>query len=562
MYVGVTPMMASLTKLTCAELDESKVYTIMFSYDTYNNKYVYIDGNNILYEYKDSQPNDDEKYHFKFVKAETSRDGVQLYRIQPANSTSSYVYNNDNGSNAKISSKSSSYETFDRWFVFVGDGGDQCIMHAQYNDEVGAYVRTKKYWFPSISAESMYLYGSATTYAPDNSKMRIVEVSGLGGNEGGVTPEFTYESLDKPTFKKGGNTTKVAMVELDGENQSGFTYTQGQTTRFNMPQVVAGQTYNLDLTYEMAWGDLAIFQIDKNSNEKKYGYYTCVWEAYASPFAILVEKNRDFMCQELEIPSIESLKAISANDATYLTIPYKITIPENLEAGDIVVVRVMVGKKDGAYNAKDISEGGCLDLVFEVKKSHTLTVGSAGYATLFLDYNAAIPENLEAYTVTEVNDGYAKLNLVEGVLPANTGVIVKASAANYSFDASTEEPTEVTGNLLKGSVGDDYVEGAAYVLGILDGNVGLYSAKLNKNATGGEGNTHFLNNAYKAYLPASALTSNANMLRFDFSGETTGVEEVEVESTVKTIYDLSGRKVSSMSAPGLYIVNGKKVLVK
>ena len=40
------------------------------------------------------------------------------------------------------------------------------------------------------------------------------------------------------------------------------------------------------------------------------------------------------------------------------------------------------------------------------------------------------------------------------------------------------------------------------------------------------------------------------------------VEEVEVESTAKTIYDLSGRKVSSMSAPGLYIVNGKKVLVK
>jgi glucuronoarabinoxylan endo-1,4-beta-xylanase len=222
----------------------------------------------------------------------------------------------------------------------------------------------------------------------------------------------------------------------------------------------------------------------------------------------------------------------------------------------------MVGKKDGAYNAKNIVEGGCLDLVFEVKKSHTLTVGSAGYATLFLDYNAAIPENLEAYTVTEVNDGYAKLNLVEGVLPANTGVIVKASADNYSFDASTEKPTAVTGNLLMGSVGDEYVEGAAYVLGILEGNVGLYSAKLNKNATGGDGNTHFLNNAYKAYLPASALTSNANMLRFDFSGETTGVEEVEVESTAKTIYDLSGRKVSSMSAPGLYIVNGKKVLVK
>ena len=187
-------------------------------------------------------------------------------------------------------------------------------------------------------------------------------------NAGTVIPEFSYETLDKPTFAKGGNTTKVAMIALNGKNQTDFTYTQGETNHFNMPQVEAGKTYSLNLTYEMAWGDLAIYQIDKNNNEKKYGYYTCQWEAYASPFNTLVRDNSVFMCEELGISSLEELEAIASGDNTYLTIPYQITIDENLVPGDIVVVRVMVGKKDnGAYNAKNIDEGGCLDLVFTVK---------------------------------------------------------------------------------------------------------------------------------------------------------------------------------------------------
>ena len=43
----------------------------------------------------------------------------------------------------------------------------------------------------------------------------------------------------------------------------------------------------------------------------------------------------------------------------------------------------------------------------------------------------------------------------------------------------------------------------------------------------------------------------------------TGVEDVKTESgNVKVIYDLQGRKLEQITAPGIYIVNGKKVLVK
>jgi hypothetical protein len=41
-----------------------------------------------------------------------------------------------------------------------------------------------------------------------------------------------------------------------------------------------------------------------------------------------------------------------------------------------------------------------------------------------------------------------------------------------------------------------------------------------------------------------------------------GIEEVGPDTDVKSIYDIQGRKLSEIARPGLYIVNGKKVVVK
>ena len=197
---------------------------------------------------------------------------------------------------------------------------------------------------------------------------------------------------------------------------------------------------------------------------------------------------------------------------------------------------------------------------------YTLTVSDAGYATLFLGFDAAIPAGAEAYIVKEegVNDTYISLTQVTGVLPANTGVIVKASSGSYEFVYSAEAKADVSANLLRGSVSDEYVQGAAYVLGNKEG-VGLYKALLNKNATGGDGDTHFKNNANKAYLPASALTALQNTVAFygfDWEG-TTGIEQITDNREQSTaIYDLTGRRIESITAPGIYIVNGVKKLIR
>ena len=53
------------------------------------------------------------------------------------------------------------------------------------------------------------------------------------------------------------------------------------------------------------------------------------------------------------------------------------------------------------------------------------------------------------------------------------------------------------------------------------------------------------------------------MYSFRFGEATTGVDEMkEQRAESKEIYDLTGRRVEAITAPGIYIVGGKKVLVK
>ncbi len=191
-------------------------------------------------------------------------------------------------------------------------------------------------------------------------------------------------------------------------------------------------------------------------------------------------------------------------------------------------------------------------------KETEVEVSAADYATLYLGQATYIPAGVEVYAVTGIEGNSATMTAVEGVLPANTGVILK-NAGTYTFKTAGATGS-VDGNMLSGSVENTYVEGDAYVLGMIEGKVGLYKAMLNTNAEGGAGTTHFLNNANKAYLPMPN-NAGAQALRFNF-GETTGIEGViEGTNANAVIFDLSGRRVAKMQK-GIYIVNGKKVYVK
>ena len=195
------------------------------------------------------------------------------------------------------------------------------------------------------------------------------------------------------------------------------------------------------------------------------------------------------------------------------------------------------------------------------ERPYTVTVTGAEWATMMLGCSVTIPNDVNAYAVTEAGTT-AKLKKVTGSIPANYGILINASEGNHDFKfASSATVTETS--ILSGTIWTQNVTPEAgktcYVLAVNEGNVGFYKAALNQNGTS------FVNNANKAYLSLTTGSdpNPARFLTFDFDDNAeTGINAVEIEEAAPAnaaIYDLSGRRVQSAKS-GLYIINGKKVI--
>ena len=194
----------------------------------------------------------------------------------------------------------------------------------------------------------------------------------------------------------------------------------------------------------------------------------------------------------------------------------------------------------------------------EEATSLPVTISAAGWATFYAPVAVEVAEGVNAYAVT-INGNWATLNDIEGgVIPANTGVVLQGEA-NTTYDFVVTNTTATVDSDLTGTAAATYITDDAYVLTVdASSEAGVCFGKATKNQ---QSNASWLNNSHKAYLPVPANAEGVKSYSFRFPG-TTVIENVEVENTVKAIYDLTGRKVNEITAPGIYVVNGKKVLVK
>ena len=196
--------------------------------------------------------------------------------------------------------------------------------------------------------------------------------------------------------------------------------------------------------------------------------------------------------------------------------------------------------------------GGSHNWTIEEVEALPVSITKAGYATFYAPVAVQLPTGVTAHTVT-INGEWATLSKAYNAVPADNGVILAGAEGDYNLTI-VESADAIENNILKGSAAATNVQGEAYVLGVVEEKVGLYKAEMN--------GTSWLNNSHKAYLPvAEGASLTAAFYGFNWDG-TTGIEGVEVENGVKAIYDLTGRRVEAITAPGIYIVNGKKVLVK
>ena len=180
-------------------------------------------------------------------------------------------------------------------------------------------------------------------------------------------------------------------------------------------------------------------------------------------------------------------------------------------------------------------------------ESASATITSAGYATFSSDKNVDFSDaNLTVYTATD-NGASVTLNEVESKkVPANTAVVLKGDAGSYEGKVITSADA-LTDNDLKVATEDLNGNGKIYVLNKVGDKVGFY--KLSETGTLDKG---------KAYLESE---NAAPFLGFD-GEDTTGINSVERGAlSVEGCYTLDGRLVAQPTK-GMYIVNGKKVILK
>ena len=238
---------------------------------------------------------------------------------------------------------------------------------------------------------------------------------------------------------------------------------------------------------------------------------------------------------------------LAAAQTAHGTLQYNVAAPRFTTYAGKTGQYATIVDKSNVYEGVEITLSGTDGM-------HYFTTFSSDKAVEFVDATV--------YTVG-VNDNKLSLNEVKGnQVPANTGVLVQSNKTDAMY-VYIESAPAIEGNLLRASVtdqtttgSDDTKEYKYYMLSYNkdNENLGFYWGE-NDGAA-------FTSKAGRAYLAVEKTNEVAAVKGFSLSDMETGISQVCGSAANKgVIYDLQGRQVER-AVRGLYIMNGRKVMVK
>ena len=207
-------------------------------------------------------------------------------------------------------------------------------------------------------------------------------------------------------------------------------------------------------------------------------------------------------------------------------------------------------------NTADLSWAGvCAPVLYKQGATQVdLAISAVEWATLILPFDAELPDGVKAYSCGKV-DGDALVLEEAANFVANTPYLVNGAEGTYSFEGySIAEEDSYTVGLFTGTYVDYQTE------------VGTNTYVLQKNNNGGAafylvGDARPWVRAYRCYMTYKDA-AGAPMFSISRGEDTTGIENSTLNAPSTVIYDLMGRKVTTMVKGNMYIVNGKKVVIK
>ena len=436
-----------------------------------------------------------------------------------------------------------------------------------YSSSNAKYTITVEQVYADLASFKAAIPSTATTYNPDQFKLKLTDAL------------VTYVNGSKAYVQDA--TAGVLLYENDSKNA--FNLTAGQ--KFTGSIDVSACIYN-GMAEVTAWSPAAdVVKVDNveipvktvtlaDLNGADYSKYECV---------------RVKVVNATATSGFNTVKKanIKQNDQTYIVhgevSGLKVTVNDVYD-----FVGYPIYWKTSSLNEHQLSVWSQDDIIESGKTSETLdfkaTDGSLYYATFSSDKDVVFTNDVTVYGVS-VDGGNISTNAFtqdlyevtdatagEGgyldqayYVPANTGVLLecknatatyyffKAAADNVTLPANQLEPAPKDGDIF--AFNEDY---KYYKLAYNDYDehegLGFYYGADNGGA--------FYVKAGTAYL-AVPKAKAAGAKGFAFNGEATGIDGVNANvENAKAIYNLNGQRVASMAKPGLYIVNGKKVVRK
>ena len=176
--------------------------------------------------------------------------------------------------------------------------------------------------------------------------------------------------------------------------------------------------------------------------------------------------------------------------------------------------------------------------------------GVSHIATFSAPFATIIPAGVKAYYVSAKGTEATMTVIDAQAIPANQGVILTSESGEAAtmVPAAGETAATITGNQLVHSAGaaKTLTAGEGYILGNGTEGIAFYPCKAGSLPSN------------KAYL----LGNGESAIVMNFGNAVTGINTIAAPASAKApIFDLSGRRVVK-ATKGLYIQNGKKVIVK
>ena len=366
---------------------------------------------------------------------------------------------------------------------------------------------SKNYKTDVIERQYVIRQDAGLAYTQNNEPVEVAEYT-IGGTDNVDLPELVNENGVTVTYTS--NDEQVATVNAQGKvTIVGIGETTIMATSAQTATLMAGEAaYTLRVYKDLNYESITVTVADA----------TYTGEA-VEPTVTVMDGETDIT--ELMIISYDNNVEVG-NNATVTIVPNN-----DLE------VNFYVGSRTETFSI--------VTRTLEIGKDVNFASGQKWASFYTTTEDLLLPEGVMAYIVTAVGNDVATVKAINYV-PKNVPVLIEKEST------TTTDNTSAEGNLLRGTTESTAVSG-------IEGNVYvLYNGGFTRTTTGAIP-------ARRAYL---VLEQAVNARLSIVEGEATDITSVGYDSvaTDGSTYDMQGRKVESLSKRGLYIKNGRKVVIK